>query len=745
MKRHSVRKIGGVLASAACICGYSNMAVAQTASSNVVDPPASGVEDIIVTAERRSSSLQSTPLAISALSGDELQTRQITDIQSLARALPSVDFGAISGQARIAIRGIGFDSLAFGSEARVAYHVDGVYLSRPASIGATFFDIERTEVLRGPQGTLYGRNATGGAINVITAAPSATLEGYGTIDIGNHQAVRTEGAVGGPLARGVSGRIAFQTVDRAGYGKNIVTGHDVDDRRTRAVRAKLSFEPSETFHLTISGDYAREDDAAFSSHVTGKFYPNVTLPGVRLGGQVATNPRDVAAVFDPTNDRSFAGAMAEASLDLGNLTLTSISAYRYSRLETRFENNGTTIPLTDYRNFERSRQYSQEIRVAGDSGRVSWLLGGYYFKENLFAATVAGLSPALLNQSNPLALRAGLYAAGGLKTEAYAGFGQLKYELSDRLALTLGGRYSWERKSVNEASRTSFAEPFTGSLDFPAGAVRQQAASTDKAFTPKVSVEFKPADRVLLYASISKGFKSGGFNVGNAQPAFRPEKITDYEIGLKADWFDGRLRTNLAAFYYDYEDLQVTSVRTVGVATVAFIENAASARIKGLEAEITAIPVEGLRLDLGYAFLDSAYRNYRSIDQIQPLPNNTPRDLSGNQLSQAPRHTLNFGAEKEVDTNIGKFVARLEGRWTDRVYFTAFNIDAASRPPNTVLNAFLTYTPTSGAWTVRAYVRNLTNKYVVATQYVGGAIVGYPVFSTAEPPRLFGGAVTYRF
>jgi iron complex outermembrane receptor protein len=127
------------------------------------------------------------------------------------------------------------------------------------------------------------------------------------------------------------------------------------------------------------------------------------------------------------------------------------------------------------------------------------------------------------------------------------------------------------------------------------------------------------------------------------------------------------------------------------------------------------------------------------------LPNNTPRDLSGNQLSQAPRHTLNFGAEKEVDTNIGKFVARLEGRWTDQVYFTAFNIDAASRPPNTVLNSFLTYTPNSGAWTVRAYVRNLTNKYVVATQYVGGAIVGYPVFSTAEPPRLFGGAVTYRF
>jgi iron complex outermembrane receptor protein len=713
--------------------------------SAVAAPKEGALEEIVVTAEKRETNAQTTAVAITAISGEQLRARQITDVQALAQAVPNMQFGDISGQARIAIRGIGFDSLSFGSEARVAYHLDGVYISRPAAVLGTFFDVERIEVVRGPQGTLYGRNATGGAVNVITTDPSDTMTGYVNMDAGNFAGVKTEAALGGPISKDLSARIAVETVNHSGYGTNFANGDGVDNQNTKAARAKLKYEPTEIFDVLLTGDYMHESDAAYATHYVGQFNPAVPLAGVRLGGSVPpADPRDLDTDVQPTNVRTFSGGSVDAHLKLGSVDVRSITGYRHSELQTAFDFDFTTVPLSDYENYERSNQTSEELRFTGEFAKGHWLVGGYYFDESLFAATIAGLSSALLNPAAPdLPLREGLYAAGFLDTKGYAGFGEAQYDFTDRFSLTAGGRYSWEKKDINEATKTDFKDPFTGSLDFPTGATGQMASHTASAFTPKASLEFKPVDRVFLYATFARGFKSGGFNVGNVQPAFGPEKLTDYELGAKADWFDGRLRTNLATFFYDYTDLQVTTVKLIGVVPTAFTENAAKARIKGVEYDMVAVPIKNLRLEQSFTYLDSEYLDYASIDASRPALG--VLNLSGKELTQAPKFSVNLAAEYAIDSAIGTFSVRGEGSWTDRVFFSPYNLDVNSRPAHYMFNAFITYKDLTEKWTAKLYVKNIADTRVLSSEYIGGAIIGSPLIGTFEPPRLFGILAGYHF
>ena len=725
-------------------------ALAIPASAQIADE-ASGIDEIIVTAQKRETNLQKTSVAVSVVSGALLRDQQVSSIEGLAQALPNVNFGQTTGNARIAVRGVGFDNISLGNEGRVAFHTDGVYISRPAAALASFYDVERIEVLRGPQGTLYGRNATGGAVNVISRAPGKTLGGDLEATVGNYDLYKLEGAVGGPISSVISGRLSFQAIERGGYGHNLTNGLDVDDQSSRAVRAQLRFQPSDAFDLTLAGDYFTQDDHAYSLHylrpgsiadpTSTPALPGVTPKGLRVGGVVPTNLRDSTSDSGPLNDREFWGLSANAHVDLGFADLYSISAYRSSKFHTVTDLDATSARLTVYDQLENSTQFSQELRLAGDYGRGDWMIGGYYFDESLFGGTRVALDPGIVAPVPPpvTSLRQGFYAMGDLRTEAYAVFGSGLFEFTDELALRVGARYSNETKKIDEEFKFDLATPYPpfGPF-FPAGGTRRKTEASWSSLTPSMTLEYRANDDLFIYATYSRGFKSGGFNLGNVQPPFAPEKITDYEAGVRASWLDERLRTNLSGFIYDYSYLQVSKVNG---ATVT-IENAASAKVIGLEAEITALLTKSLRIDANVALLDSKYEDFVSPDPARAALG--ALDLSGNELTQAPHYSINLNASYEIPSSAGDFTLRGEARFVDKVYFTQYNLEHASQAAYELFNAFLTWEGNAGL-TATAFIRNIANKQIVSAAFVGSGLVGFPLVGSFEPPRTYGLTLGYRF
>lgn len=743
---------------ASCMPAIAMLLTASPARAQATQSNDSTVdeEEIVVTAQKRATNLQETAAAISVADGEDLREQQVTSIEGLAQTLPSVNFGQTTGNARIAIRGIGFDNTTVGNEGRVAYHVDGVYLSRPASTLAGFYDVERVEVLRGPQGTLYGRNATGGAINVISRAPGDRMNGYFDATYGNYDLKKFEGAFGGPVSNALSARFSFQAIDRDGYGKNLTNGRDVDDQSTIAVRGQLRFEPSDTFDVTLSADYFHQDDHAYSFHYLGRGsltdlsstppLPGQQLTGIRAGGTVPNDLRDSTSDSGPDNRRTFWGLAANARLDLGWAELFSVTGYRSSDIHVLSDLDATSARLTVYDQFEDADQFSQELRLTGDYSRGDWMIGGYYFDESIFGGTRIPLDPVVLSPAPTLPplsfLRQGYYGVGQLDTKAYALFGSARFELTDQLAVRLGVRYSDETKKIDEVLKFDFATPFPPFVpQFPPTppGVRRQLKESWSSFTPSATIEYKANDDLFFYATYARGFKSGGFNLGVIQPPYEPEKITDYEAGVRADWLDGRLRTNVSVFYYDYTNLQVTKI----AGTVVTIENAASAVIRGIEAEIVVRPTNRLRLDAAISLLDSEYRDYASADPARPALGII--DISGNQLTQAPDYTINLNASYTLPTKVGDFTLRGEGRWVDRVYFTQFNLDHVSQPAYSIFNAFLSWQSATSGLRATAFIRNIGNKDVISAGFIGSSLVGSPLLGSFEPPRTYGLTLGWTF
>lgn len=729
-----------LLAGTAGLFSATAFAQAETAGEA---PSVWAGEEIIVTAQKRSESLQDVPLAISALSGNSLSDRAITDVASLAMAVPSLTFGSYGGQARIAIRGIGFDTINPGGEGRVAYHLNGVYLSRPAATTGTFFDVNRVEVLRGPQGTLYGRNATGGSINVIPRGPTDTFEGYLNLGYGNYNAITTEGAIGGPITDGVGFRVAFSTEDHDGYGRNITTGNEIDNAKRRAVRGMLSFALGETAKLDLSADYSTEDDRNYGNHYLGRASTVISPVGLLVGGVVPNDPRDIANDFDPQNDRTFWGLSARLEVGLGDLTLTSITGYRNNEYSLLTDLDATSAAISRFTFAEKGDHFSQELQLAGEIGRFEFLVGGFYFEESLsgnvaipFDRMAIGM-PALMVQ--------GYEVNGDVKTKALAGFGQGSYALTDTLKATLGLRYSWERHDISDQFQLDLFRPYVPGAELIPAATRN-ARRSENSVTPKFGLEFSPRKDLLFYASMSKGFKSGGYNLGDiidpntglANDGFKPETLWSYDAGFRGSFADGRVELNANAFYYDYKNLQVSKV----VNTTVIIENAAASTIYGIEAQAIVRPLRGLQLEVTPTWLHGRYKDFQSANPADPF-NPTPVVLDGNPIIQAPEVALNLAAQYTANVGAGSLRLRGEMGFQDRVYFTPFKERNVSREPNTLLNVFASYTLDN--WEISVFGRNLTDKTVIANALVNSGLIGLPITGTLYPPRTYGVRIGYKF
>lgn len=722
------------------------MAPADAAGSST------GVGDIVVTAQRRSESVQKTALAVSAVSGDSLQKRAITSLVALGTTVPGLNISEQVGQARLTLRGIGVDNISTGAESSVAFNQDNIFYSRSAAALASFYDVDRVEVLRGPQGTLYGRNATGGSVNIITNRPSDVFGGGVSLTGGNYDTIIAEGFATGPLSQAVSGRLSFQIQNHSGYGHNIVTGSDIDNKHSQAVRGQLLFKPGERLQVLVGADYFHSSDASNTYHYFGAgglttTSEPITPVALQLGGSAASDRRDVAMAFDPTSRQEFYGGRIDASYELSDtLTLRSLSAYRRSDYTVHTDASPLSISLFPLTEVEKSNQFTQEFQLNINSSRNKFVAGIFYLHEKIDGVISAPLN--LQAVGGPPLFAQGFYAGGILKTDAVAGYAQDTYSLTSKLRLTLGGRYSWERKKVDDQSDFDFARLYDPS-NVPLVPHHIDSHSF-KSFTPKVGLDFDVAPRTLVYASFSRGFKSGTYNLGSAGPPLQPEKVDAYEAGLKTTVLNGGLRFNLAGFYYKYSDLQVGKVQN----QLVVLENAASARIYGLEAEITARPTSRLTLNLNASWLHARFTDYITQDQarpggdghtLDPATGAPAFDLKGKDLPQAPNYTVDLGAEYRFPLPAGSLTLRGESSWSDRVYFTPFNRADVSQPAFSVQNAFVTYEPTKGSWRLSVYIRNIANKTILASGQISSTLFGSPIVGFVKPPRTFGGTFAVRY
>ncbi|QUT07819.1 TonB-dependent receptor [Sphingobium phenoxybenzoativorans] len=714
----------------------------------------SKIEDIVVTAQRQTSSVQQTPLAITAVGGDMLKDRGIADLDALTRSIPNVNFSRLGGDARIFIRGIGLEGVDAGADGRVAVYTDDVVNARPQAALTSLFDINRIEVLRGPQGTLYGRNATAGAVNIISNDPTDTLDGYAAITAGNYNLIRTEGAISGPLSDTVSARFAFQTNDRDGFGKNITTGNDVDSERSRAARAKLRFEPSETFHLTLTGDYRWEKDNAggYAFVRNNPFFPDVATVN---GFAHPASRRDRAGIDQRFYMENY-GLSANATLEIADhVDLTSVTGYRHVNQAGTSTGDDADPSTTTLDVANKADQFSQELRLSLKRGPVDLVVGGFYFHEKNSFRLNLGAS-GLLFGGNLQPIYQGFGQGGTQKTNAYAAFAQATLHVTDALGIDIGARYSYEKRAIDRYNQLDFvniyqpttplvvgcvAPPITG---FIPGTTSCSATGPSSAswssFDPKATVHYQVADGVMAYATYSRGFKSGGFDFTQLSPAYNPEKLTNYEAGIKADLFDRSVRVNLSGFYYDYSNLQITILNlqppTPGPVTL----NAAKARLYGAEAEITAVPVDDLRMSFNLAWLKSEYRELFDTNLFTGQLTN----LAGNQLTSAPKYKVVSEIGYTFHPDFADITPRAELSWTSKLQFSQFNFDFVSQPSRWELNLYLDVVR-KGDWTISAYGRNVTNKLYYVSQVVAAPFSGAPILGMPAAPATYGLSVTKHF
>ena len=726
-------------------------ALAQESAAEDGEESRRTLQAVTVTAERTEGTIQTTPIAVTAINGDALTDRGIATLEGLSGAIPNLTFGNQLGTPNVSIRGIGLSTLSTGQESNIAYNVDGVYLGRPAAAQGAFYDLERVEVLRGPQGTLYGRNATGGSINVITKRPTDELEGYVNLSYGEFNRFEALGALSGPLGDRVRARVATRYVNRDGFGTNVTTGNDLFDEETFSVRGTLEFDIADDWLLSVSGDYYTQDDSAIGYSFVQPGNPGVTplaivpadQPGLfgGLGGSTGgggtifqgDNVFDNSFDVDPTNERDYFGFLAHLEGKIGSVNFNSRTSYRSTDYEITSDIDGSDVFFADIAQSEFADQFSQEFVFDGNlfGDRLDWVFGLYYFHEDIDGNTVVNQPfnfPAFTGGVGNVFI-----ASGNLQTDAFAVFGNGRFGITDDLSFVFGLRYSIEEKELDNFGQvTAFGPPVTGVFD-----------EMFDAFTPRFALEYDATDDLFLYASATRGFKSGGFDLGtqNPDPSFDEEFIWNYEIGSKFSFPNNLGTFNLTGFYADYEDLQVGQI--TGLTLV--IENAAQATVGGIEAELTFTPTKDLTLYTNATYLNAEFDDFVTDDAVTGA---VGLDLSGNSLPQAPQFTAQFGGTYTHDLSFGGYLTfEANARYTDEQFFSAFNRADGIEQQDGYFRAdlLLGYTSESERYSVNVYARNLGENDVLTNSFVSSFLFGFPEFGFFAPPQQFGVSLSTRF
>jgi iron complex outermembrane recepter protein len=861
------------------------IAMLGTTSASAQAAPAddgAGINDIIVTAQRREENLQKVPISVSAFTAEQMKVQGTTDISRLENIVPGFTFGRSGPDARPAMRGVRTENTAVNGDTTIGFFIDGVYQSRAQQATLSFVDMERVEIQRGPQGTLYGRNTFGGNISLTTAKPTFDEYKAGVdLTVGQNGRFRGEGYVNAPLSETVAMRIAGAFEKSNGYVKNVnPLGNNLFDDDSRYIRMQVLFKPSDAFSALFKFDYANQGGAggaAFGYKLRGSYFDVASNQGLYNGTVVVLNTRGgnkdgvidppltidagvpIFAAGDPYTidtdqptilDSKSVAWSANLAYDFGPVILKSITGYTdFSATRTADSDfSGNQIAIDSQ--LTSAKTFSQELQLVSDSkGPLTYVLGAYYFKDKLVSLLINQQSPLIIRNVTPnivgTAFRSGFYDQQRAQTESVAAYGQFSYAFTDKLKVTLGARYTRDKKDFKFANERSVV-PLTGTTppgtdatfirlgipEIPDSAFGVQGAPTNCTYlasgtTPapragfqclaanpllltgatydskvfervtwRVGLDYQLSNNNLLYASVSTGFRSGGFNSGQSQaaltPTFNPETVTAFEIGSKNRFADNKVQLNLAAFYNKYNGLQEQRQIAAGPATLSIIENSGKARSYGVETEVIWKPVQALTLGGSFSYLDAKYTEYLNV----PTPNagvpitvtipdataltativngvtiaaagqrriyapgyncglipgtggaGQPAaafgcDLSGNSIPHSPKYSGAAYASYDIDLgSAGTLTPYAVVTFSGAFFGQPFNSILERQDAYAKVDLRLTWT-VNDRFEVQAFVNNVTNK-VTANRFVWGG--GGALQASYAPPRLWGARASFKF
>lgn len=698
----------------------SSCSVAGGAWGQVSNGTTLKLEEVVVTATKMGArSVQEVPLAITAYTAEALEQAGQMDIADIAASTPGLTYTSNSAWAIISIRGIGTNNVFAGGDADTTLQVDGVYYGRPTGGNLDLIDIERVEVLRGPQGTLYGRNAIAGTINVVTQSPGTETTGTIKYSAGSYGLVRPELSFSTPLVEDLLAvGIAARYNERKGFVKqlNPMLSNQAEEI-SKAVRGKLNYTPTKNVSLLLSADY-NEQDGHFN-------FPTVRRTPPAPDGEV---PSFFETALSHRNYMTLEqwGVSGTLNWNIGDLTLTSITAYRDSESNLEGDLDFTLNELFHTRYFpERQDQFTQEINLNGEIGNLEFVTGVFYYKENVDSFYNANIFNAIL-------------ATQGIDvtTESVAGFAQGSYRLTERLSTTLGIRYTRDSKEVINIDGASLLNPLLpggGEPANPAVSAPTTVVYMDKnryqAWTPKFGLEYQMTENTLAYVSVTKGFKSGGnnllINAATADgAAYGPEEAWSYELGAKIAFEGATAGTlNAVAFYSDFDGLQVNQFVFLPSGAAQVVSNAEGAIVKGLELELALNLSDRISMGGTLAYLDATYDGAFTVGQ------NFSTGLlnaDGQRLSDAPRWSGNLYTQYEWSMGDYILSLRAEGHYKDEVYYSPENNLLLGAEDYWLANLGLRINRLGQSWEFGVVGRNiLEEEYIVA---------GYYAFSAAGQP-----------
>jgi iron complex outermembrane recepter protein len=758
--------------------GVASADTPADSASSIGSSGAAALEEIVVTAQRREENLQHAAIAVTAIAGDKLGEAGAIKVQDLTQLVPSMQVAVAAGPYPLFyLRGVGNFNGNPLSDSAVALNLDGVYIARPSSTAGLFYDLSRVEVLKGPQGTLYGRNATGGAINVITNKPSTDeISGDASVEFGNYGTKNINGALNLPVSSTLAVRLAVQSTQHDGY-----LSDGSDDDKGKAARLSALYTPTDSLTINTTADYYHQGGKGAGA--------TVLQPGI---GFIDGNPRigntsapanalyastfyflagdtfgpltDKALFFSPlplephqNNDYWGLGTTIDWKSDAG--TLTVVPAYRESTLNFTSTAAGFLIDQQ-----ERDKQGSFEARFASNTnGPFTYLAGVYYLNESVGAQL-------LYDQQYNASLQ-----NFDLSTKSYAGFGRLGYAITDSVRLTAGVRYTDDKKSMHGTFVSaavecpgSFIPPpagpqfcfgGVGQVIVPTPTIDQQAAASFSDTTWRAGAEWDVTPYSLLYAAAETGFKAGGFYFTHDDPAYQPEHITAYSLGSKNRFLDNRLQMNAEAFYWIYKNQQISHLGEDSTGTIIFpTDNVGSAKMKGLELESQySLPTNTL-MTADIEYLDAVYENYTyttpnfGTPPVTACPYSTIAagaqyqvNCSGNVPPQSPKWSLNLGLQQTVPVGTGAFVGDLNTHFQTQT-LTGLEFSAIEEQASYWWsNADLGYHAEKDHWAVVGYIDNLSNRTVVngtfAQPLAGAALTA----ATIRPPRTYGVRLSVKF
>jgi iron complex outermembrane receptor protein len=744
------------VAIAAALAGACTQAVAAG------DADTGQLETVVVTAQKVTQSVQDVPISISAVSGEALERTHTVTLEALSGSVPNVQVGHFSNTPTSAvfnIRGMGVIEPDPYAGQTVTVVLDGVpqvfnMISLP-----TLFDIDRIEVLRGPQGTLFGANTTGGVINIVTRQPTGQSEGKAEVAVGNYDRLDANVALDFPISETVAGKLTALHHSEKGYVTNIMDGSSMGDQNVSSLRAYLRWTPSNAFDATLIQQVDQMNNG--SPMVVAGDLPGeaeYVAPGTQVPGQLIPMYESPCAPNQPCRapDHYYSAISHTPDKDKVNIyatTLTmnwhsslgeivSITGYKRFNENNYTDQDGGPLFLDDTNRITKGYQITQELRdtlkpvdgltlLVGAYGSYDW----YHHAQN-FRIQFAAPGFRQLSQQDQI-------------RRSYSAFAQAYWDVTPKLRIQAGVRGTEEKTrmiaTVDNFINLTGPAVFTGDTPIPGGFVAAPPTKSWSNVGGKFGLDYKFTDDVMGYAYVARGFKSGGFtgriSIPQSIGPYDPEYVNTAEIGLKADWMDHRLRTNVAVFYNKYKDLQLAQIYFVQVNGVTVndntILNAANAETKGIELEINARPVPHLRLNLDYAYLSAKYTKFD-----YQLPTGGVLDLKGKDLQNAPHNTASASFAWEIPAGAGQFDVGAGFRYTGEKYFTSLlNTPRSKVQATSYLDANLDWTPKAGGpLTFSLWGRNVTNKHYIASVFDAPGTLGLVNY---EPPREYGLTAKY--